>query len=337
MGSQGGTVRHMSMELYPLMFRPVYQGYLWGGSRIAETYGRDVPFPVVAESWEISAHPDGAGVVDNGPLAGRLLSELVAEYGEALLGEGRALEVFPLLIKVLDARECLSVQVHPNDDDAMRHGGQPKTEMWYILDADDDAGVYAGFCRDVTREEVGTAIADQTLASLLRREPVRSGDAVFVPGGLVHAIDAGCLLLEVQQSSNTTYRLYDWGRVGADGQPRDLHVAEAGHVMMLNEQLTSKVVPKRLASGEWGESWLVCTSPYFRMERLCLDSVYEDAADPTTFRVFFCAEGEASLTVGGVSVPLVSGQSCLVPANSSAATIVPTGRTVILRVTLPRV
>ena len=210
--------------LYPLLFEPVYQDYIWGGQRIAATYGREIDLPVCAESWEISERAEGMSVVSNGPLAGTSLESLIDMHGEALLGQaGR----FPLLIKIIDAAKTLSVQVHPNNDNAAQVNGEPKTEMWYILAADPEACVYLGTEEGVDANTFADAIKQGTVEELLHRIPVKAGDAVFVPGGTMHAIGAGCLLMEVQQNSNTTYRVYDWGRVGHDGQPRELHIDQA--------------------------------------------------------------------------------------------------------------
>ena len=326
----------MPKGLYPLLFRPVYKDYLWGGRRIIDRYGRDAELPV-AESWEVSAHPDGLSIVENGPLAGKTLAELVEEYSDALLGEGRGLQEFPLLIKMIDANKCLSVQVHPNDVSAAKFGGEAKSEMWYVLDADEGSCVFAGFRRTVDQQEFASSVVAETVPSLLRREVVRAGDAIYIPGGLVHAIDAGCLLLEVQQSSNTTYRIYDWGRVDVDGKPRDLHLDQAIHVMVLEEQGSAKVDSQKIASGTWGTVWLVHESPYFRMERWNVQQDYRDVADPTTFRAFFCAEGAAMVRVGDVELKLVAGQSCLLPACVAHADLSPVGDTVLLRILLPSI
>ena len=216
----------------PLLFRPVYKDYIWGGDRIPAAYSRGDAPGRCAESWEIAAHPDGDSVVAHGPFAGRTLSALTAEYGAALTGT-RAPDPtrFPLLFKLIDAREKLSVQVHPSDATAGLTGGEPKTEMWYVLDRTGGATLYAGLRDGVTPAALRAALADGTAKHCLTEHPATPGQAIFIPGGLVHAIGDGCLIYEVQQNSNTTYRLYDWDRVGADGTPRALHVGQSFKVI----------------------------------------------------------------------------------------------------------
>ncbi|MDZ4199894.1 MAG: type I phosphomannose isomerase catalytic subunit, partial [Kiritimatiellia bacterium] len=217
----------MKPDPYPLLLKPAYKNYLWGGTRIAEVYGRETPPGPVAESWEVSTRPEGMSLVLNGPLAGRTLQEAIDTMGEDLLGARAPRGQMPLLIKLIDARDRLSVQVHPDDESAALHGGEAKTEMWILLDAEPGACLFAGFRPGLARPEIEQAIREGRWTEILQTLPVRAGDAVFIPGGRVHAIGAGCLILEIQQNSNTTYRLYDWDRKGSDGKPRKLHLEQA--------------------------------------------------------------------------------------------------------------
>ena len=316
-------------ELYPLLFDPVYKDYLWGGDRIPRKYGRDVPPGVYAESWELSAHPEGMSRVANGPWRGRPLEDLASEYGAALLGTRVGAGPFPLLVKLIDSKDRLSVQVHPNDETAARYGGEAKTEMWYMLDADPGAGVFAGLGEGVDEAAFRRAIEETCFEDVLVRVPVEAGDAVFIPGGRVHAIDRGCLILEVQQSSNTTYRIHDWGRVGADGKPRELHIEEAVRVTSWNDPEPAKVEPEDLGSGRW----LVHESTYFRMERWEVDGVNALADSPETFQALFCAGGDFRIGAGDEEVVLNAGATCLLPACLEGVRIA--GRGEALRITVP--
>ncbi len=299
--------------LYPLLFQPVYQAYLWGGTRLASLYGRTGTGPVCAESWEIADRPDGMSVVVNGPLAGRTLGDLVRAEGERLLGTGVRADRFPLLIKLIDARERLSVQVHPNDATAPRTGGEPKTEMWYVLAADRDAVVFAGLVPGTRRDRLEQAIRDQALEPLLARTPVHPHTAIYIPGGCLHAIGAGCLLLEVQQNSNTTYRVHDWGRVDQDGRPRALHVSEALTVVDLAMPAPTLLEPPPppMDSATGRE---VLRSPYFRIARVRGTQPLAVRHAGHSFHALFIAGGGGSVTAGQVTTTLREGQSCLVPA-----------------------
>ena len=214
---------------HPLTFRPTYQERVWGGSRLAGLFGRVLPEGRrIGESWEVCDRPEAPSVVAQGPLAGRTLGELMAADPEGLWGPGgeRGMR-FPWLCKLLDARDDLSLQVHPPAHRAVELGGEPKTEMWYVAEADEDAAVYVGVQPGTTPAEFERCSRDGTVAGLFHRLPVREGDVLFLPSGRVHALGRGLVILEIQQNSDTTYRVFDWNRVGLDGRPRALHLAEA--------------------------------------------------------------------------------------------------------------
>jgi mannose-6-phosphate isomerase len=214
---------------HPLLFTPLCMERVWGGHRIARELGRCPPTPaLIGESWELVDRPDAQSVVAQGPHAGRTLNELWTRHRAEIFGsQAPATPRFPLLAKILDARETLSVQVHPPARIAAELGGEPKTEMWYLLDATPDAAVYAGFRAGVERAQFEQALADGSVESTLHRIPVRKGDAIFIPSGRCHAIGGGCLIVEIQQNSDTTYRVFDWNRAGLDGKPRPLHIRES--------------------------------------------------------------------------------------------------------------
>ena len=317
-----GTRYFRFIMWYPLLFKPVYKDYIWGGDKIGRRFQRALPPGIYAESWEVSDRPEGMSVVTNGPLAGKSLHELVETMGRGLLGDFRA-DLFPLLIKIIDARETLSVQVHPNDESAKKYGGEPKTEMWYVLEAEPGAQLYCGLKPGVDAKKLEEAIRSNQVADLLMTIPVKRGDAVFVPGGRVHAIGAGCLLLEVQQNSNTTYRLYDWDRVGPDGKSRPLHIRESLQVIRWNDSNSAKLIPqKRDALGK-NEHWEILMSSFFNMERFVLREPLAASTNGKTFHVLFVAEGKVRVQAGQTSEILSDGTSCLIPAALSKYTCEP--------------
>ncbi len=329
-------MKNTRVSLYPLLFAPVYKDYLWGGTKIRRLFERpDTPDPC-AESWEISAHRDGPVIVRNGPLAGRSLPELVEAYGLALLGMRAPGRAFPLLIKVLDAREVLSVQVHPNNANAAACGGEPKTEAWVVLQADEGAAVYAGLSEDTDRERFVAAASTPSMADCMVRHDVTAGDTILVPGGRVHAIDAGCLIYEVQQTSNTTYRVHDWGRTDAQGRSRELHLEQALPVIDWEDRASARMEPSLVDEGSWGRRDLLCESPFFRIERLSLSDPWLLLSDSGSFQAFFTARGAARLTGATPAIDLPPGTSVLVPACCNCLTLSPVSEGVeCLRVTLP--
>ncbi len=212
----------------PLKFAPLYMTRVWGGRALADNYQRPLPDQQpYGESWEITDRPEEQSVVTDGPYEGKTLHELWSEHREELFGTGFESERFPLLIKILDARDDLSIQVHPPTHLAESLGGEPKTEMWYIADCEPDANLYIGFKNGVTREEFETALENGTVAEKVHAVQPKPGESIFIPSGRLHAIGAGFLIYEIQQNSDTTYRVFDWNRVGLDGQPRDLHVEQS--------------------------------------------------------------------------------------------------------------
>jgi len=317
--------------LYPLKFHPVYKDYLWGGSRVPARFNRDEPPGVYAESWEISDHPDGMSRVSNGPLAGRTLAELIPLFGPHLLGTRCAPNRFPLLIKLIDAAQPLSLQVHPDHTNAESVGGEAKTEMWYFLDETPEAAVWCGFKQPVSREEFLQALQEKKLTRLLRHIPARRDSAVFVPGGRLHAIDAGCLILEIQQSSNTTFRVYDWDRTGPDGQPRPLHLEQALQVIRFDDDADPVTKPKPFEEAGF-QALQMCCSDWFRLDRFELDRPFPVRPDGLTFQALFIAAGHGRLG----NEPVETGTSLLIPAGMDETTLIPEGGPLcLLRTTLP--
>jgi mannose-6-phosphate isomerase len=324
----------MPGDLHPLVFEPVYKDYIWSGARLAKRYSRAVPNGRCAESWEVADRHEGMSVVKSGPLAGARLDELVTRFGRSLVGNPWNGGPFPLLVKIIDAGEKLSVQVHPDDANAERTGGEPKTEMWYALDAARDAALYLGFSAGVTRKSFAAALADNSVEPLLMKHRVSAGDAFYVPGGAVHAIGAGCLLLEVQQNSNTTYRVYDWGRVDAKtGRPRELHVENALKVIRWTAPAPQ---PIRHRTSECGSApHRMLESPYFVLDRYDISKPLALNRNSASFDILFAADGAVRVTAGSRYADLQAGTSCLVPAALPDCRIEPAGQATLLRIAMP--
>ena len=215
--------------MHPLLFKPIYKSSIWGGSALKTMLKRGMEW--TSESWEVSDRTEDQCLVEQGDFIGRSLNDLVNRYPEKLLGKNKSFPQFPLLIKLINAQKNLSIQVHPDDETVNYVGGEPKTEAWYVLKANPDSKIYVGWNQHVSKDTIYHAIHQKTLPDLLCSYSVKAGDMVFLPGGLVHAIGEGCVIYEVQQNSNTTFRLYDWDRLGKDGKPRALHIEQAMKVV----------------------------------------------------------------------------------------------------------
>ena len=322
----------MDYNLYPLLFAPVYKDYIWGGSRIPQTFNRPLPEGIYAESWEISDHIDGMSIVSNGKLRGKSLRELLEKNPQQIMGSNVSGSQFPLLIKLIDARQKLSVQVHPDAETAAKFGGEPKTEMWYML-GENESYVYCGLKDRTTQESFKAAIENGTSGKTMRPVPVKKEDAVFVPAGCLHAIAEGCLLLEIQQKSNTTYRICDWGRVGVDGKPRELHIEQGLKAIDWNNTHDPHISSTILEETDILQCSEILKCEYFRMERLRISAPHEVALDGTTFHALFVSEGHAKLFWDDETIDLPAGTSVLIPAALSSYTL--GGSATILRTTIP--
>jgi mannose-6-phosphate isomerase len=322
----------MENNIYPITFKPVYKDYPWGGSRIPQTYNRNEPDGIYAESWEISDHDDGMSVVSNGWMEGKTIRRILQDSPQEIMGTSVEGTTFPLLIKLIDAKQKLSVQVHPNDATAAGFGGEAKTEMWYLL-GNNPTQVYCGLNEGVTKESFLKAVEDGTSGDTMRPVPVVKDSAVFVRGGRVHAIDEGCLILEIQQNSNTTYRIHDWGRMGNDGKPRDLHIEQAVNVINWNDHDNPLVEPKLLVDTETFQCKEVLACEYFRLEKLIFSAPLEVPMSGKTFHALFVSEGEAVLSWGEETLTAPAGTSVLVPAALPAYTLA--GSATVLRTTVP--
>lgn len=290
----------MEKTIYPLTFIPVFRDYIWGGRNLETRFGRALPPGIVAESWEISGHPSSPTTVENGPLAGQTLPQVLDALGPDLVGS-RSQDMldrskFPLLVKLLDATQPLSVQVHPNDDYANRHenGELGKTEMWYILHAEPDAYLIYGLKPGVSPTSFRQALAAGKLETCLHQLLVKAGDSVFIPAGSVHAIMGGIMLAEIQQNSDTTYRVYDWNRLGPDGQPRPLHVDKAIEVTNFAQVEPGQFQPQLLEENAGLRRETISACPYFNVERVAFKQAgakFAGRCDGSTFEIWGIMSG----------------------------------------------
>ncbi len=301
--------------------RPAFKDYLWGGVKLREVYGKRCDLEKVAESWELSTHPAGQSMISGGELDGMELSAYFEKYPEALGENCRAFSNFPVLIKFIDAKQALSIQVHPSDEYALEHEGEyGKTEMWYVVDCDPGAYLYFGVNREVSREEFRRRIADNTVEEILNRVDVHPGDAFFIEAGTIHAIGAGILICEIQQNSNCTYRVYDYGRLGADGQPRELHIDKALAVSRLSPSHTED----RRESAEkipGGERVRLAACKYFTTDKLTVEGEMEITVDKASFCSLIVMDGGGTLAGPENTVEFKAGDSLFIPAGSGAVKI----------------
>ena len=298
------------MDFSPVKLAPAYKDYLWGGEKLKKLFNKDTDITPLAESWELSVHKDGESVVCGGEFDGLTLSQYLEKLGKAALGENSSdFERFPMLIKFIDAKSDLSVQVHPSDEYALAHEGEyGKTEMWYILDCDEGAFLYYGFSRDIDRDEYERAIREERLTELLNRVEVKRGDVFFIPAGTVHAIGAGIVICEIQQNSNTTYRVYDYGRRDKNGNLRQLHVEKALEVSDLKKS------PVR-ATVEDGDDVLLSSCEYFTVRRLRINGNGKILLDGKSFASVIVTSGEGSLEIGNKKIDFSCGESIFFPAQ----------------------
>jgi mannose-6-phosphate isomerase len=329
--------------LYPLTFTPALKDYIWGGRNLEQLFGRTLPAGLVAESWEIAAHPDGNSMVHNGPYAGLSLPALHRRLGRALTGRRAAWaeerDKFPLLVKLLDANQPLSVQVHPNDDFALAHEGDElgKTEMWVVLHAQPEAAVILGVKAGTTPAVFREAAEAGRLEPYLHHVPVTAGDFICVPAGSLHAILGGLVIAEIQQNSNTTYRVYDWNRVGNDGKGRPLHLDKAMQVINFDQIEPTLPQPTMLEESADVRREQLCTNNYFTVERLHLAAgvAYNGQCDGETLEIWGTMNGQARVQGGSMAVDLPAVQFALLPAEMGEFTVAAETATVLLRAYCP--
>ena len=319
----------------PLRFRPLLKRIRWGGTRLGNVLGKPIGSESdYAESWELCDHGTDQSVVDGGEWNGLTLRQLMAMHGRQLCGNERRLTQFPLLVKFLDASDRLSVQVHPNDVQARffnpRENG--KTEAWVILDAQPNSRIFAGLKRGIDPFRLQRHLAAGTVEECLHSYPVRAGDCVFIPAGTVHAIGEGILLAEVQQSSDLTFRLHDWGRLGADGQPRPLHIEESLACIDFDRGPVNPMVPRRLNR----TSEELVSSEFFTLHRHALSDSFRIACDGR-FHALLVLGGSGTLACDDIEQPLQAGSTLLLPAICPPVLVEPRGELILLDAFLPPV
>jgi mannose-6-phosphate isomerase len=323
----------MTVQPYPLKFAPEFKERVWGG-RALERFGLTPPEGAIGEGWMIADHPNGTTRVVNGPLAGKGLDEIRETYGREWFGSRGFSERngrFPLLVKLLDCNDDLSVQVHPTDDyERLPEGELGKTEMWYVLDAKPGAKIIYGLKEAVGRAELEAAIAEGRIMEALKEVPVEAGDAFYIPAGTVHALCAGVVVAEIQQNSDTTYRLYDYDRPGLDGKPRELHIEDSLNVIAYEGSGAKRMKTDGARPGEW---LTIAESPYFIVEKGVVDGRAELATTGDSFVILIAADGSGALRWSGGELPMKAGDCFLVPANLGAYAI--EGALTVLRSRVP--
>lgn len=313
------------MQMQPLILIPPIKDYIWGGTKLRDEFGKESRLERLAESWELSCHKDGGSVIANGEYAGKTLAEYIAEHPEALGTNCGRFEFFPVLIKLIDACDNLSVQVHPDNEYAQRVEGEyGKTEMWYIVDCDEGASLIYGFKEKITKEDFRKAIETNTLLEKVNSVPVKKGDVFFINSGTLHAIGKGILIAEIQQNSNTTYRVYDYGRVGADGKPRDLHIEKALDVTNLGPAKEQIRYPSVTLDGESNGTvmTILADCDYFITAKIQLDDTnYTVDVDDRSFMHFLTIDGTGELDFEDEKFGIKKGSSIFIPAGAGKITI----------------
>lgn len=311
----------------PLLLRPSGKDYLWGGKRLNDEFAKNINMSPLAETWECSTHPDGPSFVVGGEFDGKTLAQVLKEHTEYLGTHPSTKGELPILIKFIDAKSDLSVQVHPDDDYAREHenGQLGKTEMWYVLDAAKNAQLVYGLRRDADVKTIRKAIEKGTLEQYLQKIPIQKGDLFFIESGTIHAIGAGALIAEVQENSNLTYRLYDYDRVDKNGQKRPLHVKKALEVANLKSSAEPKQPLRVLKYRQGVASELLCRCKYFEVYRMLVNTerrqVVHYRADEVGFRVLLCVNGCGVITFEKEMIQVYKGDCIFVPANSVELTL----------------
>ena len=301
--------------MYPMKIMSCYKDYLWGGNRLRTLFGKESSLPKLAESWELACHPDGQCIVVNGRYGGRTLNSVLLENGVKLLGdEYRGDGAFPILVKFIDAAQDLSIQVHPSDASA-RGTERGKAEMWYVVECEPRAYIYYGFNRRMTKEEVITRAQDGSICDVLNRVPVHKGDVFYILPGTVHAIGKGIVVAEIQQNSNTTFRLYDYQRRGADGKLRPLHLERAAEVVCCEPSIPSEARSNNSIYLNGLSLSEMFSCPYFSAYQVDVANCGEFHCGRRSFQHLLFVDGKGDLIWRGERYPFQSGDSYFLPAN----------------------
>ncbi len=303
----------MDKNKQPIKLLPAFKDYLWGGTRLKTEFNKKSELEKVAESWELSTHKDGESVVASGEYKGKKLSEYIAENPYDVLGErARAFDFFPVLIKFIDAKDNLSVQVHPDDEYARKYNGEyGKTEMWYVLECDEGAQLYYGFKEKISKEEFRKRIENNTLTEVLNSVKVKKGDVYFIEAGTVHAIGKGIVICEIQQNSNTTFRVYDYNRKDANGNTRQLHIEQAIEV--------AKTEPAKPYKSD--RENVLASCKYFTVEKADVDGTKSFEISDNCFKSVIAVEGSGILKLNGFETTFGKGDSIFIPAQNGGFTV----------------
>ena len=302
---------------YPIKFNPILKDKIWGGEKLKTVLNKETSLKNIGESWELSSVDGDISQVSNGVLKGQLLTQLIEEYKGDLVGE-KVYEQFgnkfPLLFKFIDAKENLSIQLHPNDEIAKKlHNSFGKTEMWYVMDADESSELNIGFSEKMTPEKYKQAIENKNILEKLNFEKVSKGDSFFIKEGLVHAIGAGCLIAEIQQTSDITYRIYDWDRVDDQGNERELHTDLAIEALDYNAVGANKCEYKK----EENTPSNVASCEYFTTNYIKIDDLFtRDLSSIESFTVYICVGGQGTIQIGDNTEKVKRGETVLIPANT---------------------
>ncbi len=340
--------RSSSWKNKPFLLKPAGKDYLWGGNRLKEDFGKELSMEPLAETWECSTHPDGPSTVANGRFRGQVLAAVLREHPEYLGTHPRTKGELPILIKLIDAKQDLSVQVHPDDAYAKEHenGALGKNEMWYVLDAAENASLIYGFRHDMTREQIRKSLEQGTIQKHLQKIPIEKDDVFYVEAGTVHAIGAGALIAEIQGNSNLTYRIYDYDRVDKNGNQRLLHVEKALQVMRFKGSAEPRQPMRVLRYRPGCAKELLCRCRDFQVERLLIHTALSGKEEgvpfqtgSNSFQVLLCVEGQGQLAeqakrqeAAEADLPMTirRGDCIFVPANS--VPLVLTGKAQLLQV-----
>lgn len=319
------------MEILKLL--PAGKDYLWGGTRLRDEYGKKIDLTPLAETWECSVHPDGPSIVCNGSFRDRILADVLVEHPEYLGSKVRDGKL-PVLVKFIDAKQDLSVQVHPDDEYAQEHEHQNgKTEMWYVIDADEGAELIYGFRHKVTPEILRDAVAKGTLDKHLQKTEVHKGDVFYVPAGTVHGIGAGILIAEIQESSNVTYRVYDYDRIDKNGKKRELHFDKAVQVMDMGVAPDIKQKPRMVKYYAGCSRELLCRCKYFEAERVQVTKGFSFSVRDESFQILMCLDGYGQVETMDAELKPVrfcKGETVFIPARMGRCMVI--GEAAVLKI-----
>ena len=314
-------------SLYPMKLNPTFKDNIWGGVKLRTLFNKHSRLPRLAESWELSCHKDGQSTISNGKFQGLTLSAYIDIVGKSVLGSKcEGFKQFPVLIKFIDAAESLSVQVHPDDSYALIHEGeQGKTEMWYILDCDEQAEIIYGLNRSISKKEFLERVGNNTLNEVLNSVRVKRGDVFFIKAGTIHAIGKGIVIAEIQQNSNSTYRVYDFNRVDPDGRTRELHIDKALDVTVL-EPVMAEEVSTQLRVFEGYTSRCLSSCEYFIVDLLTVKTHALLSADTKSFHSLTCIEGKLSIKSANIKYEIEKGNTVFIPAGTGDYTLCGRGK-----------